>query len=162
MNIENLNGRKHPGLYLLLLAILLCASCGTKLVRGEPPLIRITELSHRDNNISLQLNLRNLNGVDLSVRSIDLRLSVNENQDELVVYNGPVDTIIVANGTESWSVEVAESDAGRSLLDKLENGEIKSLPYQLKGSISSQDDGAMAFEYEGHLYPLPGRPGHFR
>lgn len=162
MNIEKMNCRKCPQICLLLLTLLLCASCGAKIIKGEPPLIRLTELSHRDNNINLQLNLRNVNGIDLNVRSIDLRLTVNEDQDELIVYTGPVETIIVANGTESWSVEVAENDTARTLLNKLENGEIKSLPYLFQGTVSSEDEGRMPFEYEGHLYPLPGRPGHFR
>ncbi len=125
-------------------------------------MVRMTELSHQDNNISLQVTMRNLNGVDLDVKSIDFRLTVNENEDELFVYNGPVDTNIVANGTETWSVEVVESETSRELLDSLENGEIKSLPYALKGSVTSTDDGTLRFEYEGHIYPLPGKPGHFR
>lgn len=125
-------------------------------------MVRMTELSHQDNNISLQVSMRNLNGVDLDVKSIDFRLTVNEDKDELFVYNGPVDTNIVANGIETWSVEVVESDTSRKLLDSLENGEIKSLPYALKGSVTSEDDGKLRFEYEGHIYPLPGKPGHFR
>ncbi|MGA9575671.1 MAG: hypothetical protein WBS20_17150 [Lysobacterales bacterium] len=160
--IRKFSCKKYAGLVLLLLTALLCASCGSKLVRGESPVIRITELSHRDNSITLQLNLRNLNGVDLDVLSIDFRLTVNENKDELVVYNGPVGINIVANGVESWSLETPESDANRKLLNSLEEGGIMSLPYQLKGSIRSADDGTMRFEYEGHLYPLPGRPGRFR
>jgi hypothetical protein len=108
------------------------------------------------------VTMRNLNGVDLDIKSIDFRLTVNENEDELFVYNGPVDTNIVANGTETWSVEVVESESSRKLLDSLENGEIKSLPYALKGSVNSKDDGTLRFEYEGHIYPLPGKPGHFR
>lgn len=163
MTIERADFRKHPGLFLLLLTVLLCASCGSnKLVRGEPPVVRITELGHRDNTISLQLNLRNLNGVDLDVQSIDLRLTAVESKEELVVHNGPVKTNIVANGVESWAVETPESEAARNLLDSLENGEIKSLPYTLKGSVNSVTDSNMRFEYEGHLYPLPGRPGRFR
>lgn len=154
--------RHYPGFYLLLTTALLCVSCGSNVVRGESPLVRITELSHADNQINLQLNIRNLNGVDLNVQSIDFRLSVDESMEELVVYSGPAAINITANGIESWSVETAESDAGRALLDRLENREIMSLPYHLKGSISSADEGAMRFEYEGHLYPLPGRPGHFR
>lgn len=125
-------------------------------------MVRMTELSHQDNNINLQVTMRNLNGVDLDIKSIDFRLTVNENEDELFVYNGPVDTNIVANGTETWSVEVEESETSRELLDSLENGEIKSLPYALKGSVISKDDGTLRFEYEGHIYPLPGKPGHFR
>jgi hypothetical protein len=106
--------------------------------------------------------MRNLNGVDLDVMSIDFRLTVNEGEDELFVYNGPVETNIVANGTETWSVDVVESEASRVLLNSLENGEIKSLPYALKGSVTSKNDGKLRFEYEGHIYPLPGKPGHFR
>lgn len=147
---------------LLVLAIVSSVACGSKVVRGESPLVRITELSHQDNIINLQVSMRNLNGVDLDIMSIDFRLTVNENTDELFVYNGPVDTNIVANGTESWSVEAEESKASRDLLESLEKGEIKSLPYKLKGSVISKDDGKLRFEYEGHIYPLPGKPGHFR
>ena len=125
-------------------------------------MVRMTELSHQDNTLSLQVSMRNLNGVDLDIQSIDFRLTVNESEEELFVYNGPVDTNIVANGTESWTVEVEESAASRDLLDSLENGDVKSLPYALKGSVISKDDGKLRFEYEGHIYPLPGKPGHFR
>lgn len=162
MTTEKNKFKTNLGLSLLLLAVLLCTACGTKIIRGASPMVRMTELSHQDNNISLQVTMRNLNGVDLDVKSIDFRLTVNENEDELFVYNGPVDTNIVANGTETWSVEVVESETSRELLDSLENGEIKSLPYALKGSVTSTDDGTLRFEYEGHIYPLPGKPGHFR
>ena len=80
----------------------------------------------------------------------------------LLTYTGPADTNIVANGTETWSVEVAESTAGRELLDSLQNGDVKSLPYVLKGTFRTVDDSTMRFEHEGHIFPLPGRPGHFR
>ena len=153
---------KHLGLSLLVLSVLLCTACGTKIIRGASPLVRMTELSHQDDNINLQLSMRNLNGVDLDVMSIDFRLTVNEDEDELFVYDGPVGTNIVANGTETWSVDVVESEASRVLLNSLENGDIKSLPYALKGTVTSQDDGKLRFEYEGHIYPLPGKPGYFR
>ena len=146
----------------LLFAFLLCTACGSQVVRGASPMVRMTELSHEDNKLSLQLNMRNLNGVDLDIESIDFSLKVNDNEDELFVYNGPVDTNIVANGTESWTVEVEESEASRELLNSLESGDIQSLPYTLKGSVISKDEGKLRFEYEGHIYPLPGKPGHFR
>jgi hypothetical protein len=153
---------KHLGISLLIITVLLVAACGTKVIRGASPMVRMTELSHQDNNISLQLSMRNLNGVDLDIESIDFSLTVNETEDELFVYSGPVDTNIVANGTETWTVEVVENEASRELLDSLEKGEVKSLPYTLKGSIISVDDGKLRFEHEGHIYPLPGKPGHFR
>lgn len=162
MRTENPTHTKHLAVSLLIIAVFLCTACGTQIIRGASPIVRMTELSHQDNNIILQLNMRNLNGVDLDIQSIDFSLSVNDTKDELFVYSGPVDTNIVANGTETWTVEAIESTASRELLDSLEKGEIKSLPYVLKGSIISVADGKLRFEYEGHIYPLPGKPGHFR
>ena len=123
-------------------------------------MVRMTELSHQENNITLELSIRNLNGVPLDIQNIDLSLLVND--EELFAYQGPVDTNIVANGTETWSVEVVESETSRQLLGTLENGDVKSLPYSLKGFVTTLGDGTLRFEYEGHIYPLPGRPGRFR
>ena len=162
MTTEKVNLKNLLRLSLLLLTVLLCNACGSKIIRGASPIVRMTELSHQENNINLQLSLRNLNGVDLDVTSIDFSLTVNESEDELFAYKRPVNTNIIANGTEIWSVEVMESETSRELLESLENGDIKSLPYTLKGSVSSKNDGKLRFEYEGHIYPLPGKPGHFR
>ena len=151
---------KHLGTGLAVLAIMLCTACGTKIIRGEAPLVRMTELSHQDSSITLQLSMRNVNGVPLDIQSIDFSLSVDD--EELFTYQGPAETNIVANGTETWSVEVEESQSSRDLLNTLENGDVKSLPYSLKGSVDSKDIGRLRFKHEGHLYPLPGRPGHFR
>lgn len=152
--------RRSPGIALLLLAVILTSACGNKLIRGASPMVRMTGLSHQDNKILLQLNMRNLNGVDLDISSIDFSLSVSE--DTLFVYQGPVNTNIVANGTETWSVEAEESQDARELLDKLQKGEVKSLPYSLRGAVTATDAGVLRFEYDGHIYPLPGKPGHFR
>ncbi len=162
MRINNPSVTKPLAISLLIIVVFLCTACGTKAVRGASPLVRMTELSHQDSNISLQLSMRNLNGVDLDIKSIDFSLTVNDTKDELFVYSGPVDTNIAANGTETWTVEVIESKASQELLDSLEKGEIKSLPYALKGSVASADEGKLRFEYEGHIYPLPGKPGYFR
>jgi LEA14-like dessication related protein len=147
-------------LMLVLLTILICSGCGTKIIRGAAPMVRMTGLSHQDNNITLELSMRNLNGVGLEVRSIDFSLRVND--DELFSYKGPAETSITANGTETWTVELEESQSSRELLDTLQNGEVKSLPYSLKGNVFSLEDGNLIFAHEGHIYPLPGRPGHFR
>jgi len=160
MKTEKYFHKKFLGFVLIVITAMLCTACGASLVRGEPPMVRMNELSHQDDSITLQLSMRNVNGVPLDIMDIDFSLSVNES--ELFTYNGPVDTDIVANGTETWSVDVAESKTSRELLDSLQNGDVKSLPYSLKGSIITKDDGTMRFEHEGHIYPLPGRPGYFR
>lgn len=160
MTTETSLVKKYPGLILAVLIAILCAACGSHTVRGEPPMVRMNELSHQDDSITLQLSMRNVNDVPLDVQDIDFSLSVRD--DELFTYTGPVNTDIVANGTETWSVDVAESETSRELLDSLQNGDVKSLPYSFKGSITTGDDDTLRFEYEGHIYPLPGRPGHFR
>jgi hypothetical protein len=152
--------RKYRQLVLLVLIITLCTACSAKLVRGASPMVRMNELSHQDSKISLQLSIRNVNGVALDIESIDFSLAVND--EELFAYTGPVNTNIVANGTETWSVDIEESENSRDLLDSLQNGDVKSLPYSLEGKITTVDDRNLRFEHEGHIYPLPGRPGRFR
>ncbi len=141
-------------------AIMVMTACGTKLMRGAAPIVRMIELSHTGDTISLQLSLRNLNGVELDIRAIDFKLSVEDS--ELFSYNGPAETNIAANGTETWTVEVEESQSSKELLDKLQAGDVMSLPYSLTGSITAIDESKLRFSHEGHIYPVPGRPGHFR
>jgi hypothetical protein len=160
MKHYKINYRIHLRLGLILLAVVLSAACGSKIIRGAAPMVRMTELSHQDNKITLQISMRNPNGVALDIQTIDFSLSASD--DELFAYQGPIDTNIVTNGTETWSLEVEESENSRTLLDKLQNGDIKSLPYSLKGSVSTREEGILFFEHEGHIYPLPGRPGYFR
>lgn len=160
MRPEKHEQKLFPGPGLLLLVLMLVTACGANVIRGAAPMVRMNELSHQDGNITLQLSMRNLNGVALDIMNIDFNLSMTDG--ELFQYSGPVDTNIAANGTETWTVEVAENETSRRLLDQLQNGEVKSLPYTLKGSVTSRDDGRLRFENEDHLYPLPGKPGHFR
>ena len=151
---------KYPRAVAVLLLVLLVAACGPKLIRGESPMVRISELSHQDSIVSLQLNIRNVNDEALDILDLDFSLSSDDQQ--LLLYTGPARVNINANGTETWSADIVESDIARQRLDALQSGEIKSLPYKLEGSISSLESGRLRFEYEGHLYPLPGRAGYFR
>lgn len=160
MTIKKHLSKKHLGLGLMIVAVLLSVACSTKIIRGATPIVRMNELSHDGGNINLLLSMRNRNGVELQVQKIDFSLSVEGK--ELFSYSGPSDTNIVANGTETWNLEVEESDSSRQLLDDLQHGDVKSLPYSFEGSITSLEDGKLHFEHEGHLYPVPGRPGRFR
>jgi len=160
MKVNQTMQKKYPGMTLLILLALLCSACGAKLIRGEPPMVRISELSHQDDTVNLQLSIRNVNGEALDIREMNFTVS-NEDQ-QLLIYNGPATINIVANGTETWSVELAENGITREKLNELQNDDINSLPYELDGSIRTLETGKLRFEYKGHLYTLPGRPGHFR
>jgi hypothetical protein len=159
MKTGNLMDRTYRVAAVLLL-VLLCAACSPKLVRGESPMVRISELSHQDGDVGLQLSIRNVNDEALDILQVDLELSTED--QAMLVYGRPASININANGTETWTIDSAESDTTRQRLDALQSGEIKSLPYKLEGTIDTRESGRLRFEYEGHLYPLPGRPGHFR
>jgi hypothetical protein len=158
------SGNFSPWLFLicavLIMTVVLSFARAASFVRGASPMVRMNELSHQDDTISLQSSMRNVNDVPLDIQSINFSLVVND--EELFAYTGPVNTNIVANGTETWSVDVVENETSRDLLDSLQNGGVKSLPYSLEGKITTMDDDTLRFEHEGHIYPLPGRPGRFR
>ena len=160
MNATGYKTLKFLGFGMVFSALLLGTGCGTKIIRGAAPMIRMNELSHQNGSIFLDLSMRNVNGVELDINSIDVSISVND--DSLLSYQGTIDTYIVANGTETWSVEIEESQTSQDLLDSLQQGEVKSLPYSMKGWVKSGEDGTLRFEHEGHIYPVPGRLGHFR
>lgn len=154
-----MNRKLQPAGLLIAVAVLLVA-CGDHLIRGVSPVVRVNELSHDGTNINLQLSLRNRNAVEMDVEHMQISLSTEEH--ELISYNGPADVNVIANGTETWTVDVVESEISLGKLNALENGEIKSLPYSFKGTVTTIEAGDLDFEYQGHLYPVPGRPGRFR
>jgi len=145
---------------LLIAVTLLLVACGDHLIRGVSPVVRINELSHDGKTVSLQLMLRNRNGVKMDVEH--LNFSLTSDGEDLLVYNGPAVTNIAANGTENWSVDIDEPETTHKKLTSLENEEIKSLFYTFKGTITSTEAGDLDFDHEGYLYPVPGRPGQFR
>ena len=145
---------------LIMLACVLLTGCASKIISGAAPMVRMSELSHENNKIKLNLNMRNPNGVELDIQSIDVSLKVDD--IELFAYQGPMGINFVSNGTETWSMQIEESQNSRELLETLQSGDVKSLPYSLTGTVLSRDDGTLNFEHEGHIYPLPGRAGYFR
>jgi hypothetical protein len=135
-------------------------ACGGGQVRDEAPLVRVSELSHLDDAITVQLSIRNVNDEALEIRAVSFELTSEDEQ--FLAWDGPADVNIAAKGTETWSVGVADSTKGGVLLDSLEEGAIKSLPYALQGSVETVEGNTLRFEAAGHIYPQPGRPGYFR
>jgi len=92
-----MTAKKVSLVMMVFCALVLVTACGgTKLVRGAAPIVRMNELSHTGETISLHLSMRNINGVELDIQSIDFSLSVED--DELFTYQGPAETNITANG----------------------------------------------------------------
>ena len=155
-----MNARTYLQRFLLILVAAACAACSAKLVRGASPIVQMNSLNQQGATIDFEVSMRNLNGVEMNINAIDITLMV---EDELLFsYQGAAETGIAANGVETWAIQIEQNDVSQRLLKELEDGDIKSLPYALSGSVGTIEDGTLRFEHEGHIYPVPGRPGQFR
>jgi len=148
------------GLAILLLIILSCISCGSSIIKGRPPFISISGMSLVDDSLSAEFDISNQNGVAMSIEMIDITVTVNE--VELARENREFKLTVGANSTEEIHVDELPDEFTQDLLSSLDSGEVKSLPFDLKGRVLTLEDGSLGFEHKGYLYPVPGKPGHFR
>lgn len=139
---------------------LLLSACGSSLVRGEPPYVKVHSLNLDDSVLVLRLGVRNLNDVPIALARVSFDIELDET--ELARFDGPRDASVIANGSETLRFELEASEPGKALLDSLERGEASSLAYRLEGSIVTVDEETLPLAGEGRLYPVPGRPGQFR
>lgn len=147
-------------LLLISLAVLSGVSCGPNVIKGRPPFVNISEMSLATDTLSASFDISNQNGVPMDID--DLEISVRVNTSELTRYDSQDSLLIGANTTEEVSVQSAPDDFTRSLLTSLDNGQLQSLSFDLEGRVHTLEDGYLSFEQKGYLYPVPGRPGHFR
>ena len=144
----------------MLLAVFACASCGPQVIEGRPPFIGISDMSLLDDTLSVNFRISNQNGVPMNIEAIDIEVTIDSAR--LAGENRPFTLTIDANSAEEVHVEQLPEAFTRDLLASLENREVNSLPFLLKGSVQTLEDGRLRFEQKGHLYPVPGKPGFFR
>jgi hypothetical protein len=143
-----------------LAAVLVCSACGPQVIEGRPPFLRISEMSTQGERLSIDFDISNENGVEMTIDAIEIRVDIGDFE---VSHVDPGFRMAVdANSTEALSVEKTPSDGLRALLASLENREVISLPFDLSGRVHTLEDGFLEFNQTGHLYPVPGKPGHFR
>jgi LEA14-like dessication related protein len=147
-------------LYLLLSILALCIACAPHQVKGQPPFIAIASLSMQENSLSARLDIRNINDVELDIDAIDIKLRVRD--VELTHYVSDFKLTVDPNTTEEVSLEKLPDINARQQLTELESGDVSSLPFSLEGRVHTTRDGYLPFKNQGHLYPVPGRPGQFR
>jgi hypothetical protein len=135
-------------------------SCASEIIKGRPPFISISGMSLVDNRLSADFDIRNQNGVPMSIDMIDITVKIND--VEITRDNRNLDLSIGANSAEEVHVEELPDDFTRELLDSLGSGEVKSLAFDLEGRVHTLEDGYLSFAHKGYLYPVPGKPGHFR
>ena len=157
---NNDRGRLAPIVAACLLIALLAAACGPKVIKGRPPFISISGMALNDDRLSAEFDITNQNGIPMTISMIDISVTVND--VALTRENRTFELLVGANSTEEIRVDELPDDFTRELLASLQEGEVKSLPFDLKGRVMTAEDGSLRFEQKGYLYPVPGRPGQFR
>lgn len=147
-------------LFPALLFAFTIAGCGSNVIKGRPPFISISGMSLVEGELSAVFDISNHNGVPMSITSIDITVTVRD--AEITRYNKSFELVIDTNSTEEVSVDKMPEDFTRTLLVSLDRGELNSLPFDLKGRVNTIEDGFLNFENTGYLYPVPGKPGHYR
>ena len=136
------------------------SSCASTGIRGPPPFVQVNSLKLQDQLVSLNLGVRNVNSEAILIEHVEFSISLNETS--LGVYKASSQENVVASGTENLSFEFSASPAGIDLLNELQSGSRPNLEYLLEGVLLVTDSGEMNVKREGHIYPVPGRPGQFR
>lgn len=145
---------------LLVLTMSLLASCGPSIIKGRPPFISISGMSLEGDTLSADFDISNQNGIPMTIDSIDITVTVND--VELTRYNSDFKLTIDTNSTEEVNVEKLPDDFTQSLLASLDKGDLNSLPFDLQGRVHTVEDGFLNFAHKGYLYPVPGKPSHYR
>jgi len=117
-------------------------------------------MSAKQDSLSARFDIRNINDVEMTIDAIDITIRTRDS--ELTRHNGALKLALDPNATEEVAVNNMPDEIARPLLTDLEGGTISSLPFSLQGRVHTLEDGYLSFEHEGHLYPIPGKPGQFR
>ncbi len=147
-------------IWTVLFPLLACVGCGSNLVKGESPFVSISGMSLSEQSLSIGLNIRNINDLEMNINSINVTLQAGA--VEIARYVQPLRLVVDRNATEEALIEVSPGPRTRELLDALSSGERQSIAFELQGKVRTMEDGLLDFKHEGHLYPVPGRPGQFR
>jgi LEA14-like dessication related protein len=145
---------------IFMLVTMICSACGPRIIRGRPPFISIASLALQNDQLSAAFNISNQNGEPMEIDGIDIQVVIEE--AELTRYNSDFSLTVGANSVEEVLVEQLPDEFTQKLLSSLESGDVNSLPFQLEGQVSTLADGMLRFKNKGYLYPVPGKPGHFR
>lgn len=142
------------------LAMLVVTACGPSVIRGRPPLVNLSGLSLADESLDAEFSFSNQNGVPMTISATTIAITVRNT--DLFRHTQSLELPIDANSAEDLRIRQPVDPFVRTLLVSLDSGELASLPFDLSGSVETAEDGTLRFEYTGYLYPVPGRPGHYR
>lgn len=141
-------------------ASLLLMACSGQSVKDQAPFVQVTAWRLEGSGLQASLRLRNLNDEPLELAR--LKISATVQDAPLASHEEARRVQVAANGFESVELTMSAAPEGARLLAELQAGEHSSLPFRLDGSVETSSGKIFRFEREGHVYPVPGKPGHFR
>ena len=149
---------------LLALASLMClASCASRpgTVSGELPLVNLESLELQDQQLLVDLSIRNLNDQRLEspLREASLTIDGQAADFESTL---PLTLNISARGRENLRLTATADSATQAALLALADERGQSLPYQLTLTFDGRRASRTPVEQNGFLHPVPGQPGRFR
>jgi len=145
---------------LLLLLFSLCVACGPHQVKGKAAVVSISSMTVAGEQFSATFNIHNINDVAMDVVQIDITIRIRD--VELTRHVDALALSIDPNTTEEVVVQKPPDEFTSELLAELESSNVSNLPFFLEGRMRTTQDGNVPFKYEGYLYPVPGKPGHYR
>lgn len=143
---------------LITLSLALTA-CGG-LVRGQPPLVGVSSVVLDAQQVRARVDVHNPNSVEMPVDVMELSMTLGD--ADLGRHSARPGITIHPNGTEEVVFELPVSENARRQLNQLESGQLNSIAYTVSGQVRDSSGGSERYTQQGYLYPVPGRPGHFR
>ncbi|GEM_PF-2861435 len=153
----------HPIHWLSsLLIVLLAGACagGPDRISGQPPQMDIRLLQQTEQEMLLDIDLRNVNDQPLTLGKLEFTLE--HDQRLLARFDQATDVEITSRGRESISLNAPLAPVAQEVLTELAEGTRTSLPWKIRGRVIDQTGRTWPVETSGHLYPVPGRAGQFR
>lgn len=152
--------RKPVTALFVLCFTLALASCAAPGIHGKAPFVQLNGLRIDNELVSLDLGVRNVNTDAMLLQQVEFSVLLDETT--LAIYKAPSQASITANGIENFRFELSPSPEGMALLNDLQNGDRPNLVYALEGMLIVQEEEELTIMGRGRIFPVPGRPGHFR
>ena len=147
------------GLYLVLVSLLV--SCGSREVNNQPPQIFIADLQTQQNQLQIQLQVRNINHDAMPGAQIKFTFMIANTN----AYHGEqqLNLSLDGKGTEQVRWKSVANPKVLQLLQRLSGGSLKNLEYRLSGTLTNElSKKKFKFSQNGKVYAVPGKPGHYR
>ena len=144
----------------LCVTLVVGACGGPRVIQGLAPFVGIASMRLTGGSLETDFRIANQNEVIMTLQSIDMTVTVDSGV--LVAEKRSLAMEIDPSSSEELRVNTELDTAMRNLLGALESQAIKSVSFELEGKVQTLEDGLLRFAQRGHLYPVPGKPGHFR